>query len=173
MRFRPIAFAVALFTLQAVAPGQPFAPGQFRSANYCNPASCEITFTVAAGEPVAISGAPYSGTQSSESVQTLADGTQLKRPTLMAATIYRDSQGRLRTEQPAFPFLRQMAVNPNVKPFPDFTIVEIQDPVAGYQYLLDSTNKVAHALRSRLVPEPFNPSPPLLPPPPRGPCPME
>ncbi len=82
----------------------------------------------------AMTGSPYSGTEVRESVQTLADGTHLKRPGMETKT-WRDSQGRTRTERPVF-------IGP-VKPV-DFKPVDIQDPVAGFEYLLDPLNLVAH-----------------------------
>jgi hypothetical protein len=82
-----------------------------------------------------MTGAPYSAQQVMEHVQTLADGTHITQTT-QQTTLYRDSEGRTRTERtftpPAGVVLATM---------PSF--VEITDPVAGYWYVLDQQNHVA------------------------------
>ncbi len=82
-----------------------------------------------------VTGAPYSAEQVSEHVQTLADGTHIKQ-TNMQSKIYRDSQGRTRTEQSIFPSSQAVGAA-----FPNF--IEIADPVAGYRYTLDPRNRTA------------------------------
>lgn len=78
--------------------------------------------------------APYSAVQESSSVQTLADGTHITRkPT--TERIYRDSQGRSRTERP-------FCLGP--AGIPDAVVIEIRDPVSSYSYILDEQNHVAH-----------------------------
>jgi hypothetical protein len=87
-------------------------------------------FGMAASGPTA----PYSAVQESSTVQTLADGTHISRkPT--SEKIYRDSQGRIRTERP---FCQGIA------DAPDAAVIEIHDPVSGYVYILDEQNHVAH-----------------------------
>jgi hypothetical protein len=78
-----------------------------------------------------VTGAPYSGAQSNENLQILADGTKLSRPPMVIQN-YRDSAGRTRTEQPAGP-ADSGAV-----------FIEIYDPVANVRYILDPVKKVAH-----------------------------
>jgi hypothetical protein len=85
------------------------------------------------GSPV--TGAPYSAQRVSEHVQVAADGTRFTQNNRQE-TIYRDSQGRLRTE-------RSMMMGPNA-PADVPMVIEIQDPVAGFSYTLDAQNKVAH-----------------------------
>jgi hypothetical protein len=86
-----------------------------------------------------VTGAPYSGEQVNETVQTLADGTHITQ-TMPATKVYRDSSGRTRTERPMF--RGPIGLGPNV---PDArSVVEIIDPVAQSRYTLDSQNKVAH-----------------------------
>lgn len=82
-----------------------------------------------------VTGAPYSATEVMEHTQTLADGThitQKPRTTLM----FRDSQGRTRTERPMFGGPYGGDGGP--------TMIQIQDPVAGFQYTLDQQDHVAH-----------------------------
>ena len=82
----------------------------------------------------AVSGAPYSGEEVSENVHVLADGTRLTQK-MMGRKVWRDSDGRMRTE-------RSLGGGPNQASMP--TIVEITDPVAGFKYTLDTQKKVAH-----------------------------
>lgn len=94
------------------------------------------------GTPVA--GAPYSAQRVSEHVQIGADGTRFTTNNEQE-TIYRDSQGRTRTERP-------MMVGPNPQATDAPLIVEIQDPVANFAYTLDTQNKVAHRVAYSAAP---------------------
>jgi hypothetical protein len=88
-----------------------------------------------------VTGAPFSGEQVSESVQILADGTRITRKmTGLNQKMYRDFAGRTRTERPLFPDVPKAMPNP----FRDAVVAEIYDPVAGFRYMLDSVNHVAH-----------------------------
>jgi len=103
----------------------------------------ELTINMSAAVPVRIqqiTGAPYSGQQNTESVQTLPDGTHLTRPSVDRGMTYRDSMGRVRIERPMFPN-RQGGFN--------FTMVQVQDPVAGYFYVIDSANQVVHRMQAQ------------------------
>jgi hypothetical protein len=86
-----------------------------------------------AGRPV--TGAPYSAQRVSEHVQIASDGTRFTT-TNRQETVYRDSQGRVRTERP-------LMMGPNA-PADMPVLVEIQDPVSNVSYTLDTQNKVAH-----------------------------
>jgi hypothetical protein len=85
--------------------------------------------------PMLTVGKPYSAEEVSEHTQTLADGTHITQKP-RTQKFYRDSQGRTRTE-------RSMFVPPNAKVDPP-TLIEIRDPVEGYQYLIDTQNQIAH-----------------------------
>ena len=85
-----------------------------------------------------VTGAPYSATAISETVQTLPDGNQISRKT--QTLLFRDSQGRFRKESTV------EGVGPLASGQPK-TFVVIHDPVAGKAYALDTTNKVAHELQ--------------------------
>jgi hypothetical protein len=87
-----------------------------------------------AGTPVI--GAPFSAERVSEHVQIGSDGTRFTLRNSQE-TMYRDSQGRTRTERPAM-----LGPGPQLSGVP--VIVEIQDPVAHIGYVLDPQNKVAH-----------------------------
>lgn len=92
-----------------------------------------------------IVGAPYSGEHVSEHTQTLSDGTHISQKRLIER-IYRDSQDRTRAERPVM-------IGPNA-PDSDLRIAEIRDPVAGYSYVLDPVNKVAHRVKLQPPPVP-------------------
>lgn len=83
-----------------------------------------------------IAGHPYSAEQVTEHVQTLADGTHITQAN-QRTLLYRDSEGRTRTEHIVTP-LPGMAMSNPPPPF-----IEITDPVAGYHYILDQRNHTA------------------------------
>src|SRR6267378_1267754 len=85
-----------------------------------------------------VKGAPFSATASSESTQTLQDGTSIHRTT--SSALYRDSQGRFRREVTLSGFGPLQASS---KPH---TMITIGDPVAGADYMLDPEQKVAHKM---------------------------
>ena len=90
-----------------------------------------------------VKGAPFSATATTETTQTLADGTTIHRTS--PATLYRDSQGRSRSEVTLSGFGPLQASGKT------HTMITIADPVAGAHYMLDAEQKIAHkaALRVR------------------------
>src|SRR5437764_9324008 len=96
--------------------------------------SGSASFSAPMGMGPVVTGAPYSGEEVVENVQVLADGTRLTHKT-PGRKVWRDSEGRTRTERP-------MGMRPNQSSMPLF--VEITDPVAGCKYTLDTQAKVAH-----------------------------
>jgi hypothetical protein len=107
-------------------------------------------------DPEPLANAPYSGELVMEFSQTLADGTHITRPTVRQEKTWRDSQGRVRTERLMFGGRRD-----NDGPA---LIAEVSDPVAGYIYVLDNVNKVAHRVRITERPTPSQGPLPLSPP---------
>jgi hypothetical protein len=103
--------------------------------------SGSVTFPAQRFIPPAVVGVPYSAEQTQEHVQTLNDGTHITQ-TQMHTKIYRDSQGRTRTERP----LMMAFANGQDSPL----VVEINDPVAGVRYTLDSQGKVAHRVTTQV-----------------------
>jgi len=85
-----------------------------------------------------VKGVPFSATGSSETIQTLQNGTKIDRTTSTA--VYRDSAGRLRREVTLSGF---GPLQTSGKPH---TMIMIGDPVAGVHYLLDPNQKVAHKM---------------------------
>jgi hypothetical protein len=106
--------------------------------------SGSATFSPQRFTPPAVIGAPYSGEEVNEGVQTLSDGTHITQK-MMPRKVWRDSQGRTRVERP-------LLWDPNRPEQNQATVVEITDPVGGFHYILDTQNKVAH--RMQLQPPP-------------------
>lgn len=85
-----------------------------------------------------VKGAPFSAVSTSETSQTLHDGTVIHRTT--QGNIYRDSQGRSRHE---LTFNGVGALPANGTPH---KMVAIADPVAGLHYMLNEEKKTAHKM---------------------------
>jgi len=102
--------------------------------------------------PPVVTGAPYSGEEVNENIKILTDGTRItqKNP---GRKVWRDSEGRTRTERPLGmgPGMGLRQASAPATPL----IVEINDPVAGYRYTLDTANKVAHR---QALPAPMTPA---------------
>jgi hypothetical protein len=79
--------------------------------------------------------APYSAEAVTEITQTLADGNRIHQ--IGTSRIYRDGEGRTRTEQ-SLSGLNAIAPNSNLP-----KVIFLQDPVAGTSYALDTTRKTA------------------------------
>jgi hypothetical protein len=80
-----------------------------------------------------VTGAPYSATETLQRQQTLANGNQIA--TKEQSNVYRDSQGRIRTEETVTP--------PASSGSAPYTTVTIFDPVGGYRYVLNSATMTA------------------------------
>jgi hypothetical protein len=85
------------------------------------------------GSRTLVTGAPYSAVETVQRQQTLANGNQIS--TKGQSTVYRDSQGRIRTEETITPAASSGKAA--------HTIVTIFDPVAGDRYVLDSSTMTA------------------------------
>jgi hypothetical protein len=85
------------------------------------------------GKPV--TGAPYAADAVTETTQTLSDGNHITRKTMNKT--YRDSQGRTRREQ-SFQAIGPWSTNGDTS-----VMVQINDPVAGVNYSLNSGAKEA------------------------------
>jgi hypothetical protein len=103
-----------------------------------------------------VTGAPYCGTQESETTQTLIDGTHITHKS--KTHVCRDSQGRTRTEV--------FSVNGqgDVSQYP--ANINIFDPVDHVQYMLDvnrhSARRIVQSVLTPPVPQQF-PVPPIFP----------
>jgi hypothetical protein len=93
-----------------------------------------------------VTGAPYSAVQTLQRQRTLADGNQIT--TKAQSNVYRDGQGRIRTEE---------TITPNASSGKaPINIVTIFDPVAGYLYVLNSATMIA---RQSPLPKPGDTAP--------------
>jgi hypothetical protein len=139
----------------AVTSSGPQGP---RSAADCNEGSCTLTFDLTSQHPmVAITGAPYSGQEVFEiPARTAPNGRQMAPITRTQGAIYRDSAGRTRTDRIAI----QARGSRNSD---DLSLDEIDDPVAGYQYILDAVGRVAYRVHWEPRVIPFRPLPPFQP----------
>jgi len=112
----------ALLSAQGPPPGEGFGFGGrgFGGPGFGGPGFGERAF----GRAATVTGAPYSAVQTVESQQTLANGNQIQRT--HQTQIYRDSQGRVRTEH--------TMTTPGGQ---SRTMIAILDPVAGFETHLD------------------------------------
>jgi hypothetical protein len=81
-----------------------------------------------------VTGAPYSAVEVIQRQQALPNGNSIS--TKNQSNVYRDSQGRMRTEE--------SVTRPSASGETTRTMVAIFDPVAGNRYSLDSSTMVAH-----------------------------
>jgi hypothetical protein len=95
-----------------------------------------------------VAGKPYSGRETGETIQNLPNGAHIVHHRRSEPLTWRDSHGRVREERPD----RSPCLG---------GIYRIEDPVAGYYYVVDPINRVAHRVRLE-VREPKNrpPEPP-------------
>lgn len=93
------------------------------------------------GSPKVVKGAPYSAETMVETTQTLADGTVIHNK--QTGAVYRDSEGRTRREQA---ILMGAPVATNAGSSPRNTLIFVNDPEAGTNYMLDTNMKTAHNL---------------------------
>jgi hypothetical protein len=101
-----------------------------------------------------VKGAPYSATATTETIQTLSDGNQIIRKN--ESKLYRDSEGRTRTEQ-TLETIGKWAAGGEAQ-----QSIFINDSVAGVSYSLDPRTHTAHKTvypqKKRLVLTPNGPN---------------
>src|SRR5262245_29859991 len=83
-----------------------------------------------------VKGAPYSATATTETIQPLIDGNQIIRKN--QSKIYRDSEGRTRTEQTLETIGKWTADGEAQQS------IFINDPIAGASYSLDTRSRIAY-----------------------------
>jgi hypothetical protein len=87
-----------------------------------------------------VKGAPYSLEATIDTTRTLADGNRISHHSIVH--MYRDSEGRTRREETL------ANIGPWAAAGAPPTLVTIQDPSAGFDYLLDSERKIASRVPS-------------------------
>ncbi len=98
--------------------------------------------------PPALIGAPFSGKEERKSEQLLFDGGRITVP-VGGPQLARDAQGRTRVERSLTPGMSEIPGRPPAIPP---MIVEINDVVAGYYYVLDPAKKIAYRFKYTPVP---------------------
>ena len=132
MRLKPDLAALplaALLTLPALAQMQVVI-----SAPRGEPVT--LTFKPRTGGLSSIAGRPYSATETLE--RTLPNGTHMP---ISSTQLDRDSMGRMRTQR--LQLIPEAAA--------EFLVIEILDPVAGYQYVLDPPHQTAHRVAASIA----------------------
>jgi hypothetical protein len=86
-----------------------------------------------------VKGAPFSATAVTETIQTLGDGNQIIQKN--ETTLYRDTEGRTRTEQTLGTIGKWTAGGQAQQ------LITIYDPVADFSYNLDPHNRIANKSR--------------------------
>jgi hypothetical protein len=89
-----------------------------------------------------VTGAPFSAVATTETIQTLQDGTTITHKT--QANLDRDGQGRFRKE------ITVIGIGPLAAQGQPRTFIVIQDPVAGTSYVLEPDQKIARLLPGRM-----------------------
>ncbi len=132
-RLPAIALAVAA-SLAAQGPPQGRGRGMFQPEAGA-PGGARFLGALAGAPGRVVRNAPYSADAITETTQTLADGNRIHQ--VGTSKIYRDGEGRTRTEQ-SLSGLGAIAPSGNLP-----KVVFLQDPVAGISYALDATRKTA------------------------------
>jgi len=130
---------------EAAAPACPASPNSNREAEF--PAAASIfRYSGLFSPDRALTGAPYSGQMSVKMARTLPNGAHLTQPTRTAPMTYRDSLGRTRRDSfmaPGAPLGQPYGLNTATH---ISQLAEINDPVAGYLYILDDFHRIAHRI---------------------------
>ncbi|HEV8130655.1 MAG TPA: hypothetical protein VGQ81_05360 [Acidobacteriota bacterium] len=130
-------FAVLLFAGQGVAqraPQKKLPPeGPSSDMRFMTFVTSEMSF-----DGNVVKGAPYQAQAVSEHVQTLSDGNRIYRN--QATAVYRDGEGRTRRDQTV------TAIGPWTSSAGEGQVVFINDPVAGFNYVLEVQNRTARKI---------------------------
>jgi hypothetical protein len=136
MQIRMTLIGLAILAAGASAQGPGRGPGRGDYMGFGPRPGLDARFLGAeAGMPGrVVKNAPYSADIVTESTQILSDGNHIRQSS--TARVYRDSDGRTRSEQSVN--LNGLAANANMP-----QVVFISDPVAGLNYALNTTNRTA------------------------------
>jgi hypothetical protein len=131
---------IAALVVSAAAFAQGPGPGLGRMGRFGGeaggpPMGGRLVGAVAGMPGRVVKSAPYSADVVTETSQTLADGNHVRQTS--TARVYRDSEGRVRTEQ-SLGGLGALGVNSSQR-----QVVFINDPVAGVNYALNVEDKTA------------------------------
>jgi hypothetical protein len=137
MKFKITLFLAPVFAATLLSQGPPDRSRAFGPRGVEGPAGfagrgADI-LGAGPGSRTPVTGAPYSATETLQRQQTLSNGNQIA--TKEQSNVYRDSQGRIRTEETITPAASSGK--------PAYTMVTIFDPVGGNRYVLNSSTMVA------------------------------
>jgi TonB family protein len=119
-----IVFALAFFLGGAAVAQDPASSQRSTSQTISKPASL----------PPVVAGAPYSAEEHRVRTRMLDDGTRITE-NWPVRRVYRDAQGRTRMDRP-------LLTTPDAPEMP--RLIEIEDPAAGVEYILEPFHKLAH-----------------------------
>jgi hypothetical protein len=156
------------FLLCALAHAQTSLPPIAVSSNFRGQGDAqgnqwgELTISMRIPAMPSLQGAAFSGKEERKSEQLLPDGGRVTQPTPPLALIARDVQGRTRVERT----MGATLAIPGRPPQVPLMLVEINDVVEGYYYILDPAKKVAHRVKyppvtSRSISRNPSPLPPI------------
>jgi len=137
---KSLIFVVLCTAASLLAQGPP--PGRGRGPGFGGPGGPE--FGLGPGMGRTVTGAPYSGTEVRESTQVLPNGNVISNR--ISSNVYRDGQGRVRTEN------TMPAHGPQGSGAQPVTIVNIHDPVGGVQHTLNPQEKTDRQMTIRPAP---------------------
>ncbi len=103
----------------------------------------EITVSLRSPVLAALQGAPFSGKEERRLEQLLADGTRITQPSAPPVSVARDAQGRTRVERSIGATLSIPGRAPRIP----LMMVEINDVVDGYLFILDPAKKIAYRIK--------------------------
>ncbi|MEO5926586.1 MAG: hypothetical protein ABIR70_22410 [Bryobacteraceae bacterium] len=103
-----------------------------------------LSITLRTPVPPALLGAPFSAKEERKSEQLLPEGGRLTLPSSTGVTVSRDALGRTRLERSLSQVLSSIPGRPAQIPL---MIVEINDVVDGYYYVLDPAKKIAYRMK--------------------------
>src|SRR5688572_23016467 len=142
-------FALSVFVIAQDSPpqkappgfgqgGPPGAGGQRRGPGFPPDHALNILSPEMRFDGKVVTGAPYSATATTESLQTLSNGARITHKT--TASIHRDSQGRTRRE------VTLDSVGPFATAGEPAQLIFINDPVAGVHYILNQRDHTARKM---------------------------
>jgi TonB family protein len=126
-----IVFALAFLLAGAIAVAQEAGQGGAQSS------SSSQTIPKPGALPTLVAGAPYFAEEHRVRTRMLEDGTRITENWPVRKK-YRDAQGRTRTDRP-------LLTTPDAPEMP--RVIEINDPGAAVQYILEPSHKIAHRFR--------------------------
>jgi TonB family protein len=135
-------FALASLIGVGAAGQEAAQPAAAASDNSANQASTSQSIRKPATPPPLVAGAPYYGEEHRVRTRALEDGTRITENWPVRRK-FRDAHGRTRIDRP-------LLTTPNAPENP--RVVQLDDPAAGIEYILEPSRKLAHRFRFSSAP---------------------